>query len=246
LIFRRTEGIVLRATDYSNTSRIATVYTRDYGKVRLLAKGARRKKSDFLRILEPFSLLEIVYIESRRSLHTFKEAHLIDSFLGLRDRLGEIARALFFLSMIDRTQPDEDPDPAVFELLSDSLFALERVPHPENVAIVFQLHLLQRFGRLPSLATCGRCASPLRANTSYDPASGYLLCGSCARGKKPSLSGGTLEALRRLADTPPNRSGRIRLSKGQHAEIAPILGAMFRASVETEFPAVEVVNALLQ
>jgi len=246
LIFRRTVGIVLRCTDYSETSKIVTFYTRDHGKVRTLAKGAKRKKSEFLGILEPLSLLEIVYIQSRKALHILKEAYLIDANLALRERLSRLARALFFLSLIERTQPDEDPDPAVFELLSASLSALRRISLPENVPILFQLRLLDHFGRLPSLTTCSRCTSPLKGSATYDPRSAYFLCGSCAKDDTWSLSRGTFQALRRLAESSFERCGRIRLMKKQSAEIAPVIGAMLRSAVEADLPAEGVVNSLLR
>lgn len=245
MLFRRTVGIVLKSTPYSETSKIVTIYTRDNGKVRALAKGAKRKKSEFLGILEPFSFLEIVYIESRKGLHILKEACLIDPNFGLRQQLSRIARGLFFLALVDRTQADEDPDPHVFDLLLSSLSALQRVPSPENVSIVFQLQLLRHFGRLPSLTTCGRCGSALDRTASFSPRSGDFLCRACGNNGKGSVSQGTLQALRRLAETPPQRCGRIRLLKKQHLEIAPVLGAMLRAAVEIELPAGEVADSLL-
>ena len=81
MIFRRTAAVVLRPRDYSETSKIVTFYTRDHGKVRAIAKGAKRKKSDFLGILDPLSLLEIVYIQGKGGLHILTEAHLIDANL---------------------------------------------------------------------------------------------------------------------------------------------------------------------
>jgi len=246
LIFHRTVGIVLKCTDYSNTSKIVTIYTRDHGKVRTLAKGAKRKKSDFLGILEPLSLLEIVYIQGRKSLHTLKEAHLLDSNLGLREQLPRIARGLFFLSLIDRTQPEEDADPAVFELLSASLSAIQGLSHPGNIPIVFQLSLLRHFGRLPSLTVCGQCASSLKGRVSYGEGSGVFLCGACGKGHRWSLSRGALLALKRLAETSFERSGRIKLSKEQRAEITAVISAMLRSAIEGELPAEGVVNSLLR
>ncbi len=246
MIFRRTAGIVLKCTDYSETSKIVTIYTRDYGKVRILAKGAKRKKSEFLGILEPLSLLEIVYIESRKSLHILKEAYLIDSNLEIRERLSRIASGLSFLSLIERTQPDEDPDPAIFELLSSSLSALQRVPLPENVPLVFQLRLLEHFGKLPGLISCGQCGSPLKGSAIYDPRSGDFLCEVCGKDRKWSLSRGTLQALRRLAETPFERCGRIRLTKEQRAEITSVVRMMLQTAVEAELPAENVVSSLLR
>jgi len=246
LIFRRTTGFVLKRTDYSETSRIVAFYTRDHGKVRALAKGAKRKKSEFLGILEPLSLLEIVYIQKKGGLHILTEAYLIDSNLRLREQLARIGYGLNFLSLIDRTQPDEDADPEVFELLSSSLSALQRVVHPENVATAFRLRLLQRFGRLPNLYRCGRCSTPLKRAALFDARSGHFVCKACGKESQWSLPQGTLQALRRLAEIPLERCGRIRMSKGQQAEISGVVGAMLRTAIEAELPADDVVSSLLQ
>jgi DNA repair protein RecO (recombination protein O) len=246
LIFRRTRAIVLKRTDYSETSKIVTFYTRDRGKVRALAKGARRKKSEFLGILEPLSVLEIVYIEKREGLHILKEAHLIASNLALREHLPRISHALNFLSLIDKTQAEEDADPDVFEVLLSSLSALQHISHSENVAAAFQLSLLRHVGRLPSLQSCGRCGTPLTAATSFDARSGDFRCRACGKKSEWSLPQGTLRALRRLAEVPLERCGRIRMSKGQHAEISHVVGAMLRSAIEADLPADDVVSSLLR
>jgi len=246
LIFHRTAGIVLKRSDYSETSKIVTIYTRDQGKVRVLAKGAKRKKSGFLGILEPLSLLEVVYIEGKRGLHTLKEAYLLEPYLRLRERLSRIAHGLFFLSLIDRTQADEDPDPKVFELLSLSLAALESVSLPENVSVVFQVRLISQFGSLPTLSSCGACGCSLTQDAFYDAQSGSFLCQVCRKSDRWALQQGTLRALRRLAESPFERCGRVRLSKEQRVEIARVTGTILRTAVEAELPAETVLNSLLR
>ncbi len=245
MIFRSTVGIVLARTDYSHTSNIVTFYTRHHGKIRAVAKGARRKKSEFLGILEPLSLLEIVYIEGRSGLHILKEAYLIDSNIALRAQLSRLVHGLYFLSLVDRSQPEGDADPAIFELLSSSLSTLKRFRSPENVPAIFQLRLLDRFGRLPSLTKCGQCASPLTGTAYYDNWSAGLFCATCGKGGNWALPQGTVQALKRLAHTSLERSGRIRLSKKQRFELSRLLRAMLRSAIEEELPAQAVVDSLL-
>lgn len=245
LIFHRTTGYVLRRRDYSETSNIATLYTRDCGKVRVLAKGARRKKSEFLGLLEPLSLLEIVFIERRSGLHILKEAHLLVSSLRLREELSKIAHALNLLSLVDQTQPDEDADPGVFELLVSGLSALSDGSDSENVSLAFEVHLLRHFGQLPPLDTCARCGASLEPLALFRERSAAILCGRCgSHGDRPLLPG-TVKALRRLAEIPLCRCGRIRLSNEQHAEISRVLSAMLRAATEAELPSQSVTQSLL-
>jgi DNA repair protein RecO (recombination protein O) len=246
LIFRRTQGIVLRRTDYSETSKIVTLYTRDCGKVCVLAKGAKRKKSLFLGILEPLFLLEVVYIEKKKGLHILKEACLIDSNFALREHLWKIAHGLHFLSLIDKTQPEDDPDPAVFDLLVSSLSSLRRLTSPENVPAVLQLQLLRHFGMLPSLSNCARCGSPVKGNASLGARSGGFVCESCGGNKATRVDQGTLKALRRLSETSFERCGRIGLLRKQRVEISRIIRAMWRTAIEADLPAADVVDALLR
>lgn len=245
MIFHRTIGYVLRRRDYSETSTIATFYTRDYGKVRVLAKGARRKKSEFLGLLEPLSLLEIVFIERRSGLHILKEAHLLDSNLELRQELSKIVHALNLLSLVDQTQPDEDADPDVFELLVSGVSALSHVSNPQNVAFAFQIQLLRHFGKFPCLDTCARCGSSLGIAALFRASSGVLLCRSCGNHRDLPLLPGTLGALRRLAEMPLSRCGRIRLSNEQDAEISRVLSTMLRTAIEADLPSQSVTHSLL-
>jgi DNA repair protein RecO (recombination protein O) len=246
LIFNRTEGIVLRWTDFSNTSKIVTIYTRDHGKLRVLAKGAKRKKSEFLGILEPFCLLEVVYIEKKRGMHLLKEACLLDSNPGIRQELTRIAYGMQLLSLVEQSQPEEDPDPVVFELLSSSLRELQRATSPENVSILFQLRLLRHFGKLPSLTNCIRCDSMLGPTTFYSARSEGFLCEACGEDRRFSVPQGTLRALRRLAESPSERAGRIGLLKEQRGQIAQLLSTMWKAVIEAELPAEKVTDSLLR
>ena len=245
MIFHRTIGCVLRRRDYSETSSIAAVYTRDHGKIRVLAKGARRKKSDFLGLLEPLSLLEIVFIERRSGLHILKEASLLVPNLGLRQNLSKIAHGLNLLSLIDQTQPDEDADPDVFDLLVSGLSALADVSVPQNVGFAFQAHLLHFFGKLPRLNACARCGRPFGSAALLRVQSGAPLCRSCGNPGDYPLLPGTLGALRRLAEIPLSRCGRIRLSNEQRAEISHILSAMLRTAIEADIPSQSVIHSLL-
>lgn len=245
LIFHRTIGFVLKRRDYSETSNIVTLYTRDCGKIRALAKGARRKKSEFLGLLEPLSLLEIVFIERRSGLHILKEAHLLVSNLELRQELSKIAHAMNLLSLVDQTQPDEDACPDVFELLVSGLAALSHVSNSQNVAFAFQAHLLRHCGQLPRLDICARCGSSLEPAALFRASSGALLCRSCGNHRDLPFPPGTLGALRRLAEMPLSRCGRIRLSNEQQAEISRVLSAMVRTAIEADLPSQSVTLSLL-
>src|SRR5436309_9106927 len=102
----KTDALVLRAIDYSETSQIAWFFTREHGCVHLIAKGARRARSPFEGALEPLVRGEIVFYRKRRSaadedsLEVLKEFDPRDSYPGIRRDLARLYRGTYVLELL--------------------------------------------------------------------------------------------------------------------------------------------------
>jgi len=121
-----TSGVILRMTDWSETSAIVTWFTRDVGKLRTVAKGAHRPKSAFRGKLDLFYLDDIVYVPSRRGdLHTLAECYVENPFPRIRERLDTFTAASYCCELVDLATEPEGPVPPLFELLVKSLTALD-------------------------------------------------------------------------------------------------------------------------
>src|SRR3989338_4995509 len=107
MAIRTTEAVVLKTQAFRDTSLIATVYTKDFGKVQGLAKGIKdrcaRKDSRFYCYLEPLTLNKIVYYEKSRSgLHLLTQSDLLNHYQQIRQDLKRLAAASFMLELIDK------------------------------------------------------------------------------------------------------------------------------------------------
>src|SRR5437868_15068591 len=109
-------ALVLRTTDWSETSRIATLWTREFGKVRVLAKGGRRLKSNFESALDLLTLCSIVLLrKSSGGLDLLTEAQVKERFPRLRADLPALYAAYYIAELLSEWTQEYDPHPAIFD-----------------------------------------------------------------------------------------------------------------------------------
>jgi DNA repair protein RecO (recombination protein O) len=149
----RTEAIVLRSLDYGETSQIVTLYTREKGKLGVMAKGARRPKSSFGATLQPMAYTQVVfYYKPTRTLQTLSESSHVESFHRLRRNLTSITVGFRIVELVDALMETEDAQPEVFALLVHALRRLDaREARVTNVWPYVQLQLAQILGVAPAV-----------------------------------------------------------------------------------------------
>src|SRR4029077_16948590 len=109
-------ALVLRTTDWSETSRIATLWTREFGKVRALAKGGRRLKSNFESALDLLNVCGIVLLrKTSGSLDLLTAAQVVQRFPRLRTNLASPYAGYYGAELLADWTEDHDPHPPVFE-----------------------------------------------------------------------------------------------------------------------------------
>ena len=141
-------GIVLRTTDWSETSRIATLWTREFGRVRVLAKGGRRLRSAFESALDLLTVCDIVFLrKSTGSLDLLTEARVVKRFPRLRVDLQALYGAYYVAELLADWTEDYDPHPVLFD---EALAALDVVGMPGVATgprlMRFELVLLRELG----------------------------------------------------------------------------------------------------
>lgn len=149
----RTEAIVLRGVDFSETSRIVTFLTPDRGRFACMAAGARRAKSPLGPVLDTFNRLEIVYYwRDGRSVQKLGEASLLDGFVPLKADLDKLMWAAFPLELVDRTAQENEPSRELYEVFVSGLEGMARWSGDPKVHATWQAaQLLIEAGFAPSL-----------------------------------------------------------------------------------------------
>jgi DNA repair protein RecO (recombination protein O) len=174
----QTEGIVLRCFDVRETSKLAVFYTRDFGVLKGLAKGARKKQKYFGSSLEPFSHDYISFYKSRNSeIHLIGKCEQKNFYIGIRESILKSSLAIYWMEIVQELIQDKDEK--LFEFLLSSLSHLEKEPVLSPLLLsFFELNLLKLTGYGPVLNHCVSCK---RETDSYkfSPIIGGIICRDC-------------------------------------------------------------------
>jgi DNA repair protein RecO (recombination protein O) len=185
----KTDGFVLKSMRYRDTSKIVTFYTRRFGKIKGIAKGARGMKSKFGAALEPLSLISMVlYKKEHRELQFISQCDLVRTYRSIETDLEKMAVGMSILELLNRTTHDEEENALLFETVRTLFEVLESTQkNPMNLLYGFQLRLGTIFGFGVSLEACSVCGRSLESLVGdsfvwFQAGKGALLCESCADG----------------------------------------------------------------
>lgn len=149
----RTEAIVLRSMKYGETSRIVTLFTREKGKLTVIAKGARLSKSRFGATLLPMSYTQVVfYYKATRGLQTLSQSSHVQPLHAIGKDLEKIASGLRMMELVNALMQEEEQNPQVFNLLVQMLQTLDAAgSRAANVLLYFQIRLSVILGFAPDI-----------------------------------------------------------------------------------------------
>jgi DNA repair protein RecO (recombination protein O) len=180
----KAQAIVLRTTDWSETSRIATLWTRELGKVRALAKGGRRLRSSFDSALDLLTVCDIVLIrKSSGSLDLLTEAQVVQRFGRLRDDLTALYAGYYIAELLADWTQELDPHPALYAEVLATLGELGTPGCTTALRIMrFEMAFLAELGYRPVLDRCAHCQRELLgAGLAFSPLAGGVICLTCQR-----------------------------------------------------------------
>jgi DNA repair protein RecO (recombination protein O) len=175
----RTEAVVLRHSDWGEADRLLTIYSREQGKLRAVAKGARKMRSRKAGHLEPFTRVNL-QLARGRDLLIVTQAETVDLYLSLRENLLRVGYAAYVIELLDRFTYEEDSNPLLYRLLTDTLARLN-VEDTLVLAIRFyEIRLLDLLGYRPQLFHCVSCEAEIQPEDQYFSLSeGGVLCPNC-------------------------------------------------------------------
>ncbi len=247
---KETEAFVLRSYPAGESDRIVTFLTRAVGKLRGVAKGARRSRRRFGSNLELLSRVRLTYFEREGAdLMRIESADLLESFYRLQEDPERAAVLACFAEVADAFAREQQEDPAFFRLLHAVLQAVRDGLDLERAARYFEIWTLRLHGVLPSLLACSECGGPLPARGGrYDRRAPAVLCGRCAGGERRAgdlpLPGPALrEAEDILKEAPAALIGRPP-APAALAPLAALAQAIFLDLTEKPFRSYEVLRSV--
>ncbi len=208
----RDSAVVLRSWKLGEADRILSLMTRHNGKVRCVAKGARKTQSRFGSRTEATNHLQVQLYRGRGELDTLTQVETIENHPVLRSDLELFARASSLLEAVDAVAQDREPNEALYTMLHRGL---QTVATSESHLVVagFFLKLLAREGFAPSVESCVGCGSDSNL-TNMSVADGGVSCGECRLGSPITVEalalmqlalGGQLGAVLNQPPSPPTR-----------------------------------------
>jgi DNA repair protein RecO (recombination protein O) len=211
----KTYAITLKSRKWGDADRIVTLYTKQMGKIRGVARGARRQKSRLGPGLEPLTISELnLFEKSGDSLYRISQADLVEPFVPFREDLIRMEAAARMANIVAAVTPDGDPDPQLFNTLEQGLYSLVSSDDPTLTALLFQIRLLGLTGFRPQTDHCAACGrSRVIQEPQFSPQSGGLVCHTCAvrqQARCLPLSRGSLAFLQQALRLPPGMVTRLK------------------------------------
>ena len=200
------DALVLRTYELGETSRLVVLLTRERGKVRAMAKGARARRSRFQSALEPLSEVRVgLYGRQGAELYRLGQCELLRSAFLSAGRSLDMALALsYFAELLDAFAQEGEAEETVYRLATSVLRAAGEGASSVALTRYLEAWLLKLQGIYPPLDTCASCGVALaEGGLWYHEAAHGFVCRRCGPASGPAVSEAAREFLRASFRRPP-------------------------------------------
>ncbi|MCM3586297.1 DNA repair protein RecO [Mesobacillus maritimus] len=226
-MLEKCEGIVIRTTDYAETNKIVTLFTREWGKVGVMARGAKKPNSRLTAISQPFTH-GYYLVQKGRGLGSLQQGEMITSMRSIREDIFLTAYASYVIDLTDKSTEEKKPNPFLFELLLQTLNYMNEGYDLDILVNIYEMKMLNVLGLYPVLDHCTVCGST-EGNFSFSIREGGLICHRCIE-KDPyhyKVSSATIRLLRIFYMLDLSRLGNISVKDSTKAELKQVINAYY-------------------
>ena len=233
MAIQSSEAIVLNRIPLGDTSLLVTVYARSFGKVKLVARGARRPKSRMASSLQPFCVITVSYNRrENRELQHLSKVEPGPFFRHIGEDLTRVGYASAVCELVNRLVLGEEPGEELFRLIIRTLEAIDGLSAEacELLFWRFQLEFADIYGTGPEFSTCMGCGKyPEEASVRFSPSLGGVLCRDCQfqDSEAMQLSLGTTRLLSRVREMPLEHLPRLKPVRTSRQEIQRAIRAFY-------------------
>lgn len=217
----RVEAVVLRHSDWGEADRLLGLFTREMGKLRVVAKGVRKLRSRKAGHLEPFTQVSLLLAHGR-DLQIVTQAETIQAYSILKEDLLLLGYASYVVELLDRFTYEEGENRALYRLLTDTLTRLASQHDPFRVVRYYEMRLLDLIGFRPQLFQCAKCEREILAEDQFFSGEfGGVLCPKCGlevSNARP-IAMQTLKYLRHYQRSSYAETARAQISPGVSREM---------------------------
>ncbi|GAA0341180.1 DNA repair protein RecO [Bacillus carboniphilus] len=155
-MFNQGEGIVIRTTPYGETNKIVTLFTREWGKIGVMARGAKKPSSKLSSCTQLFTVGSYL-IQMSRGLGTLHQGEASQSMRHLREDIVLTAYAAYIVELVEKATDERKPNPRLYEDLVLTLHYLQEEYDPDIMKVLFEIKMLPLLGLKPTLNECVNC-----------------------------------------------------------------------------------------
>jgi DNA repair protein RecO (recombination protein O) len=246
-----TNAIVIRSLDYGESDRIVTFFTKDFGKIKGIAKGARRSKKRFQNALDLFSHLRLIFFDREgMGLVRAEGCDIINSFPKIREDLKKIFYGNYLLELANEMAGEREANLEAFNLLLSFLSILDETETEEEKLRVFEIRMLSLFGYQPNMRKCDLCKNGWEDLKTvpilFSLQKGALVCGRCSRGWNNliPLSLGTARLIERISQMELAKIHRLRFTSQALSESRELLPRFIAYQLGKELKSLKALNSL--
>lgn len=238
-------GIILRRINFSETDTIATMYSRERGKISGVAKGAKKAIS---RLAGPTEVLTYgrYQLATGQNLDIITQAEAKESFPRIHGDLSRIAHASYIAEIVDKMVEEDQANPDIFDLMLSSLYLMDRPNDPARITHMFELQFMRLIGYEPTLDRCVRCRRPLPDELHFSPSHGGVVCRECGYLPEDAtrILAGTLSAMARLMCADAPQVERMEVSDAVMDQVGRVMRWYVRYRAERELKSAEFLHIL--
>jgi DNA repair protein RecO (recombination protein O) len=237
-----TDAIVLNSLKLGEADKLVTFYSPTLGKIKAVARGARKIKNKYGSSLEPFTHGHLViYDKKPQVLYRLFQSDIIESFQRVRSDYDKIMTTSHFSLFIEALSPEGDPSVPVFNLFLKLLEYTKVFEASPGLINLFKVKFLGYAGYELLLDRCVKCQSS-SPSMRFSPSLGGMVCSPCIPDNalySVTISPAVQSVLKQTFKMDPGLISRIRPSEEVNKEISHILEVFIFHILGKKFPSLE-------
>jgi DNA repair protein RecO (recombination protein O) len=247
-----TNAIVTRSLNYGESDKIITFFTKDFGKLKGIAKGARRSKKRFQNALGLFSHLRLIFFDKEGlGLVRAEGCDILHSFPKIKEDLKKIVYGNYYLELVNEMAGEREANREAFEVLLSCLSNLEGANLQEEQLRIFEIRMLSLFGYRPNMKKCNLCKKDWEDLKEipvvfFSLERGALICEHCSkmRNNLIPLSLGTARLIEKISQTELSRVERLRFTPQALSESRELLPKFISYQLGKELKSLKAINSI--
>ncbi len=238
----KAEAVVLRARDCGRGDKLLTLYSREYGKIKVMAHGVAKPASRKRGAVQLFTRTKFL-IHRGRQLDSVSQCEGVEMFPYLRGDLEKIGYASYLAELVDALTPEAEPNEHLFYMFIETL-RLMKTDDPEILTRAFEIRSFSLMGYRPVLEACVRCDRPVGERPYFSPAQGGVLCGDCGSAVREAVpcTRGIVEILKLFLSWRPAKLRQLKIEQRDRKQIKDLLYEYLKYYLERDLKSAAFLN----